>query len=176
MNPSAFFSPRRTDMSFFYVVSGIGGGFDGLVVEGSQLKDLPPTVEIRKIIDRDSVVGDRNVTLSLPDGALFIGSQFLTPTPDPGNREFGADSPYGKFQLEGRMDCGNLRVAYAQFEKVLQVTVTDVPARKTIASMNFLREFDKIKSAIEDVLKSGGQDGEDLVFKLREFLETENNG
>ena len=162
-------------MPQFYVVKGIGGGFDGLVVEGAALKDLPPTVQVLKLIDRDSIVGDRNISLPIPPGALTIGLEFLDPIDDPGIREFAATNPFGKLLLEGRMDCGDLQVVYAQYENTLGVVVTDIVAKKTVLSQYFSKDFDKVKAVIEDVLKNS-QVADDLVFKLRELKEAENNG
>ena len=163
-------------MPKFYVIKDIGGGFDGLTIEGDDEFAPFGFVEIKRMIDRDSIVGDRNVSLTIPPCSLYISKLKTEETADPGIREYAADSPYGKFQLEGRMDCGNLRVTYAQFEKALQVTLTDVPAGRTVTTQNFVKDFDKVKAAIEDVLKSDGSDVDDLVFKLQELKEAEVNG
>jgi len=163
-------------MGKFYLVSGLGAGFDGLIIEGNKIS-VPEgleVVEVEKILDRSIVTGDRNVVLSFPPGGLFIGCDHLDQVDDPGIMEFAYDNPYGKFLLEGRMDCGDLRVTYAQFEKAMTVTVLDTQANRTVISENFSKDFDAVKAAIEDVLKNGGQ--EDLVFKLRELKEIETNG
>jgi len=160
-------------MPQFYVVKGIGGGFDGLVIEGESLAHAD-LIAVQKIIDRDSVVGDRNVALPIPNKGLFIGREFLDEIEDPGIREFSSTNPYGKLQLEGRMDCGGLQVVYAQYELTLTVVVTDMVAKRTVLSQNFSKDFDKVKAKIEECLKQA--DAEDLVFQLRALKEAEVNG
>jgi len=163
-------------MPQFYVVKGIGGGFDGLVVEGTQVLGTQ-MVTIQKITDRNSIVGDRNVSLPLPPEAVYLGLRFLDPIEDPGIREFAANNPFGKLVLEGHMTCGVLKVAYSQFESVLSVTITDSSVGKTIFSQYFSKDFDKVKGTIESILKTkDDSDAEDLVFQLRELKEAESNG
>lgn len=164
-------------MPKFYVVNGVGGGFDGLVVEGEVFDDYPYIVQISKIIDTNVNVGDRTLALPTPPRSLFIGKDCLTETDDPQLREFASDNPFGNLVLEGHMDCGSLKVAYSQFEKVLSVVVTEPDQNKTVFSQYFFKDFDKVKQTVEDVLKqSGGSDVDDLVFKLRAFKEAETNG
>lgn len=170
-----------TDKKYF-VIEGLGGGFDGLLVEeGTSKSEKLAPLEFfycspARLIDRDSIVGDRNVSLPLPDGALYIDRKYLTEVTDPGIREYDNSNPYGKFILEGRMDCGPLRVTYAQFEKNLQVSVFDTEANRTLYSQNFSKNFDKVKQTIEEALKDGDQEGADLVFSLNELKEVELNG
>lgn len=158
-------------MPEFYVVKGVGGGFDGLLVEGFKVigSDM---IAVQRITDRDSIVGDRNVSLNLPPTALYIGMQFLEATEDPGKREFAANNPFGRVILEGHMEMGNLKVSYAQFESVISVNIREAESGKTIFSQYFSKEFDRVKGCIESCLKSnGGSDAEDLVFQLRALKE-----
>lgn len=164
-------------MPQFYLVKDIGGGFDGLVVEGTPLKDSPPTVRIERIIDRNANVGDRTVSLPIPLGSLFIGQEFLEPTDDPGTREFASNNPFGQLVLEGHMQVGDLKVSYAQFQAVLSVNVRELTTGKTLFSQYFSKDFEKVKSTIEDVLKQNADsDPDDLVLKLRALKEAENHG
>lgn len=163
-------------MPEFYVVKGIGGGFDGLVVEGVQVIGTQ-MVAIQKLTDRDTIIGDRNVSLPIPPEAVYIGMQFLEKTEAPGTREFAANNPFGQLMAEGRMTIGNLDVAYSQFMSVLSVNIRDTGVGKTIFSQYFSKDFEKVKKVMEDALKqSDGSDAEDLVFQLRALKEAETNG
>ena len=180
-------------MPKFYVVKDIGGGFDGLVIETDDTITLPKQIDIYakimmpvlRIIDRDSIVGDRNVSLSLPHGAMMINLDYLTEIEDPGTAEFSSDNPYGKFLLQGTMMIGDdgLQVSYSQYEKALQVSVSELilgggtSTRHTLLNQNYSKDFDKVKLAIEAVLKeNGGEDPDDLIFKLKALKEAESNG
>lgn len=163
-------------MPQYYVVKGIGGGFDGLIVEGVQVIGTQ-MVAVQKLIDRSSIIGDRNVALPIPPEAVYLGLTFLEPCEAPGTREFASNNPFGTMLAEGRMTIGNLDVAYSQFQTVINVSVRDTSVGKTIFSQYFSKDFDKVKKTIEDVLKQGdGSDAEDLVFQLRALKEAEANG
>lgn len=163
-------------MQKFYVVKEIGGGFDGLIIEGKN-EAGSNLVEVFKLIDRDSIAGDRNVSLPIEQGVLFISLSKLQEIDDPGTREFAANNPFGKLVLEGHMELGSVKVSYAQFESVMSVNIMDVMAKKTVFSQYFSKDFEKIRQTIEDVLKEGdGTDADDLVFRLQELKELEKNG
>lgn len=163
-------------MPEFYVVKGIGGGFDGLVVETERTQE-DGLVEVMRIIDRTSILGDRNVSLPIPGQAIYIDRKFLEPTEDPGTREYAANNPFGRLVAEGQMEISSIKVSYAQFETVLSVNVQDTVAKKTLFSQYFSKDIEKVKAAIEAVLKqNGGSDVEDLVFQLRALKEAEANG
>lgn len=163
-------------MSNFYVIKGLGPLFDGLVVEAANIDSVTKDIEVSSIIDRDSIMGDRNPRFQLPQAALKICSDYLEPTDDPGKREFAADNPYGRFLLEGRMEVDQIVVSYSQYERVLQVNVFDERAQRTLYSQNFTKDFDLVKKAIESVLKDEETTTDDLVFALQELKEAESNG
>ena len=174
-------------MPQFYVVKGLGAGLDGLIVEGIQTAAMGLTMVLR-IIDPNVNVGDRTASLPLPEEAFYVSDSFLERTDDPKIREFDSNNPYGKFMLEGHMECGRLHISYSQYERGLQVSVLEKYATeetplgpkvetKTIYSENFYRDIVLVKQAIESVLaENGGADADDLVFKLRELKEGEKNG
>ena len=167
-------------MPKFYVVNGVGGGFDGLVVEGEVFDDYPHIVQISKIIDTNVNVGDRTLALPTPPRSLFIGKDCLTETDDPGLRQFASDNPFGSLLREGVMTCGTLKAAYAEFENVMQVSLTETNndfGDKTIFSQYFFNDFAIVMQAVEDNMKQkGDSDADDLVFKLRALKEAETNG
>ncbi len=167
-------------MQKYYVLSGIGAGFDGLVVQGEELDSMPGFVMVSRLIDPDVNVGDRPLALPVGAGAMLIGLGQLTETDDPILREFASNNPFGQLKHEGQMTSGNLKCAYAQFENVLQVSLLEVNpgfSEKTIFSQYFFKDFDVVKQAIEDTMKQkGDSDTEDLVFKLRALKEAETDG
>lgn len=164
-------------MSEFYLVDGIGGGFDGLVVEGVVYDDLPFYVHASRIFDPNKNVGDRVVSIPIPPHGLLISKMFLKKTDDPSQRQFASDNPFGRPIVQGLMTLGNIEVAYTQFTSVLSVNVFNSTDRKTLFSQYFSKDLDKVMDAIESILKeNGGTDPDDLVFKLRELKEKESNG
>lgn len=144
-----------------YVVKGAGVGLDGLLVRGVLCKDVSLVA-----------VNDFN-GIALKNGVMYISDTVLDELDDYSDE---SDDTYGKFQLEGRMECGNLRVSYAQFEKTLQITVFDVGADRTVYSQNFSKNFNKVKRLVEDVLKDYDLDIDDMVFKLKDLKEEEKYG
>lgn len=169
-------------MPQFYVVKGIGGGFDGLVVEAEPawyegVGGVPDIFLVRRLIDPNRNIGDRTVALPLPDGSVYIGKPFLETTDDPGTREFASDNPFGRHLASGEMEMGDIRISYSLHERALSATVYDLAAKRTVFSQNFTKDPEKVKQAIHDLLKeNGGSDLDDLVFRLRELKEAEDNG
>lgn len=165
----------------FYLISGLGPGFDGILVEGEPYVAETNLVAVLRFIDNDIVVGDRPLITPVTPGMLIIDGDALTEVENPTIREFDSNNPYGKFQLEGRMKCGNIEVAYSQFERALQVNVTDqidttdrpmVPgptATRTLLAVNFTNpmHFKDVKELIETSL-STQDEADQLVFKLEE--------
>lgn len=162
-------------MPEFYLVKGIGGGFDGLIAECTSMPE-GSLLEVHRLINVNVVVGDRHASTPLSGQSVYLSRQFLEPTEDPTGRQFDHQNPYGEFQLSGEMSCGGLHVSYSQFEKALQVSVAEVDGtnRKTLFNQNFSKNFDQVKSSLEVALKEGS--GDDLIFKLRELKEAEANG
>ena len=168
-------------MPKYYVVNDIlglnGTVIEGIISEDSEVKsDDSDLIMVTKIISKNVNVGDRNVMFPVPHATLYIAKGAVNNIESPETLEFASDNPYGKFILEGKMECGGLRVSYAQFEKVMTVTVFDTESGRTVISQNFVKDFDSVKAAIETVLKEGDSGAEDLVFKLQELKEAENNG
>lgn len=176
-------------MSKFYIINGAGPSFDGVLVEGDPIMEdtfndgVPADtglVEVVRFIETDVVIGDRQFSTPVTPGSLFMSTDFLEEVEDPKLREFDSKNPYGKFQLEGRMKCGPIEVAYSQYERCLQVNVMEVidakdmpmvpgaTLNKTLLAVNFTKDFDKVKSLIESSLKNQ-DDADQLVFKLEEL-------
>lgn len=161
-------------MQKFYVVNDVGGGFDGLIVQGDQVNfGMAVFLSVTRIIDKNVNVGDRTLALPIPANSVLISIDNLTVTDDPGLREFASDNPFGQLILEGQMSVGSLKVSYSKFDKVLSIVVTEVAENKTVFSQYFTKNFESVMSKIEDVLKNEG-DVEDLVFELRELKSKEN--
>lgn len=162
-------------MPQFYLVKDVGGGFDGLCVEGDVFDDHPSLVSVGRIIVSGVNVGDR--TVSLPVRGLLFAKEMLEPTDDPGLREFAGNNPFGRVILEGHMEIGNLKISYTQFDSAMSVNLYDNVAQKTVFSQYFSKDLDRVRGSLEELMKqNGGSDAEDLVFRLRELKEAENHG
>lgn len=180
-------------MPKFYLVKDVGPGFDGVLVEGEPImeqvvpgfsEDSPPVstglVSILRFIDTDSILGDRNSSSPVTPGSMLMDEAFLTEVEDPKLRQFDSKSPFGRFELEGRMSCGNIEVTYAQYEKALTVAVMEVtkrddlgvPDMKTLYSENFTdpATFQALKLVIEHHLRDE-ESSEDLIFVLKQNKE-----
>lgn len=166
-------------MSKFYIISDVGPGFDGVVVEGEPVllggggaDDAAGLVEVLRFIDTDSMLGDRHSGTPVAKGSILIDEAYLTEVTDPKLREFDSKNPYGKYQLEGTMVCGPIKAAYAQYERALTVNVTEKVGQeeRTRLVLNFTnpKVFDEVKGLIESSLKDQ-DDAEQLVFKLQEL-------
>ena len=160
----------------FFLIKGLSRGLDGLVVEGDWIDSVESDVgtqdilAVMRIVDRDSMFGDRVGSVPVEPG-LYISSEYLFETEDPTKMEFDSKSSYGEFQLEGTMECDGVKVAYAQYERVLQLSILDTVAGKTLYTENFSKQFDLVKRVSEESLKESTV--EDLVFKLSEIKESE---
>lgn len=174
-------------MPKFYKINDISPGLDGLIIEaGDEVTEGETTiVMVAKIIDRDSILGDRHVSYPVAQNALCLNREYLEETEDPGSMTYDSTNPFGKFVLEGRLNCGELEVAYAQYEKSMSVTVMNViddssptPAQKsmrTVYAENFSKRFDEIKELIEESMRDGDS-AELLVFSLKQMKEEEKDG
>lgn len=142
-------------MGKFMRIKGLGGGFDGLVVEVREDRIEPDTVvNVLRIIDTAKVVGDRSPSLPLPEGALFVLSDYLDETVHPVDREFASTNPWGRFQYEGRYLSRDdlVEVAMARFDRALQVTVTrrfthgvrTLPTSQTVFSGYFFEDINEV--------------------------------
>lgn len=162
-------------MSKLYVLKNLGTGFDGLVVEGLSFAQGDNTVliEVRKIINRNAIFGDRNVSYPVPPNFLFIDGLYTDPYEEE-QREYGSTNPYGEFKLEGRYTKDSLEVVFAQYSKALTVTVYEKQeTKRTLYSQTFVGNFAAVKEAIEVHTSTG--DVDDLIFRLNELKEMEAN-
>lgn len=163
-------------MSKLYVLKNLGAGFDGLVVEGLTFAQGDNTVliEVRKIINRNAIFGDRNVSYPVPPNFLYIDGSF-TDLYEEEPREFGSTNPYGEFKFEGRYTKDNLEVVFAQYSQALTVTVYEKQeTKRTLYSQTFVGNFAAVKEAIEVHTSDG--DVDDLIFRLTELKEMEAHG
>jgi hypothetical protein len=156
----------------YYVIKGIGSSFDGLVVESDEYiedgDDGPSMVEVGRIVNRNTVIGDRSVSYLLPQEAIWISDRYLEEVQDPELREFDSTNPWGKCEFEGRYTKGSIEVSYAQYERALQVTVSEkVDGKsKTIHSCYITNDIRKMKEVIETCLREAA-DPDDLVFAIK---------
>lgn len=161
-----------------FIIKGMGRGFDGLLVEtGDVIEDYSDTTEtpnnkheVLKITNRNEIFGDRNISFPITSEALWIGSQFLQPIENPATREYDDKNPWGKVLFEGRYSKGTLDIAYAQYERVLQVTVSEKEngRNRTLWAGYFTDNAAQARAEIEGHL-AGEEDPDDLVFLLKQL-------
>lgn len=163
-------------MTKFYIINGLGPGFDGVLIEGEPVvtdssSNEPSMVSVLRFVENDIVVGDRPLITPVTPDEMFLSFNVLEEVGDPKIREFDSTNPYGKYQVEGRMKCGSIEVAYSQFKQALQVNVQEVAPNmnKTLLAVNFTKpeHFQAVKELIETSLKNQ-DDADQLVFKLEE--------
>lgn len=160
-------------MKQHYVVKNLGPGLDGLIVEGRQ-EVGDHLLEVLAFIDRNIMMGDGHPRSPIEPGTLFIAMGNLEEVGDPNLREFAHDNMYGELQYDGSALCQNLRVVWACYSKMFQVTVTDLGNRQTIYSQNFSKKFVEINNAIAKMLQDKTEDAvTELLFTLREMKEEE---
>ncbi len=158
-------------MSWF-IIKGLGPWFDGLFVyapDAFQDKRF-----IQKIVNRNIMFGDREVSLTIPDGGLLIREKFLEKTEDPDLRQFDSRNPWGKYVCEGRLSKSNIEVSWAEYEYNIQVTVqekiTGQPT-KTLYSVNFdLNDYsaESVVNTIQDSIRDDDS-LDDLIFNLKDI-------
>jgi hypothetical protein len=152
-------------MKTFFSVTDIGAGFDGLLVEGEANDDIPELVSVSKVIDRDTVIGDRHLSFSFPPDSLFIAREFLKHELDVEAMAFDHRNPFGKLLWEMNEKTEAVTIACAQYDKVLSVVISDSATNKTLFAKYFHEDVDKIKDLI---VNRKDRSAEDLVFELNE--------
>lgn len=164
-------------MGKLYSINGMGRGFDGLIVEAESCAPRDNTVlfEVRRIINRNEIFGDRNVSFPVPPGMLYLDGSVLTESNEE-PREYDSKNPYGKFNLEARFMKGTLEIVMGQYERAVTITVYDRggDSPRTLYSQTFNRNFAAVKEAVETATE--GEDVDDLIFRLGELKEMEGNG
>lgn len=156
----------------FYIIKDLSPALNGLVIEG-ELNGDKTSVVVNKLVNRNAVFGDRSIVYPLPDSALSVGVSFLGELDNPALREFDSKRPFGKCLFEGAYTKDSLKVAYAQYEEAMQVTVLEVVNNrtKTIFSGYFPKEkIDIVRGAVEECL-CDDVSADDLFFELDSLLE-----
>lgn len=157
----------------WYIIKGLGPGFDGLIVEGE--KNIAGTwVDVRQLVNRSIMFGDREFKVSFPDSAFSIHIRFLEPIADPGVREYDSKNPWGKYVCEGRLSRNNIEVSWAEYDYCTQVTVQEKLAgqpTKTLYTDNFHLDGIKHETIIDTINESIREDDslDSLIFHLKEL-------
>lgn len=174
-------------MSNLYVISGMGRGFDGLVVEAFAAEH-DGLYSVTRIINRNAVFGDRNVSFPVPQNCLFIATENLENYTEE-LREYDSKNPNGNYLSETRFRRHTLEAVVVEYDRSLTVTVlehehedgkyNDTKGRdiiKTRYTQNYLKDFGVVRAAVDLEVKKGDLD--DLIFTLTELKEQElqNNG
>ena len=177
-------------MSKLYVITGMGRGFDGLIVEaetGVWTQHAPSQAvhSILRIVNRNHVFGDRNLSFPVPPGTLFINTNNLEDFNEE-LQQFDSKNPNGKYLSETRFRRHSLEAVLVEYERSLTVTVlehehedgkyNDTKGRDIVHTrytQNYLRDFDVVRAAVDLEVKKGDLD--DLIFTLGELKEQELN-
>ncbi len=156
----------------WYIIKGLGPWFDGLFAyapDAYQDKRF-----IQKFVNRNVMFGDREVSLTIPDGGLLIRDKFLEKTEDPELRQFDNKNPWGKYVCEGRLSKSNIEVSWAEYEYNIQVTVQEKivgQPTKTLYSVNFdLNDYsaESVVNTIQDSIRDDDS-LDDLIFNLKDI-------
>lgn len=165
-----------------YQIRGLASGLDGLTVQGEDCDRASGYIGLNKLSNEGAIVGDRNVSVLLPDLALLIHKDFLVGIPDPGRREFSSKNPWGKCLFESSYRKGPILIDTAEFERCLQVTVRESmgptqagrpDTSKTLFTHYFLPiTMGAVRNTIEIHVSTPGII-DDMIFTLRELARTE---
>lgn len=157
----------------WYVIKGLSPAFDGLLVESDL--EFEDNRYVKRIVNRSIMLGDRELSYSIPQGGLIIRKMFLEDLEDPELRQFDSKNPWGKFICEGRTSRNSIEVAWAEYELCITVTVMETNAinsNKTLYSENFILGDNLNGFEVTDLIRDKVRDDEtmeDLIFSLKEL-------
>jgi hypothetical protein len=158
----------------WYIIKGLGPGFDGMLLEKASELSGFKFITASRLVNRNIMIGDRELSYSLPYGAVAISSDFLEPIDNPQLREYDSKNPWGKFVCEGRLTKNNIEVSWAEYEYCTQVTVQEKSVgcpTKTLYTDNFNLddiEHETIIGTINDSIRDE-ESLDDLIFALKEL-------
>ncbi len=142
-----------------------------MIIEG----DVPypdAQIHVARVVDERIVFGDRNLSIVLPEGFMYISSDFLEEI-DSEPKEFAHDNPYGGFVYtnEYQNSGQTLFVKVTRYERLTAVDVHRVDAyvgehraSTTIYAQNF-DDGDAAEAIVRAHIKD--IDPELMVFELQ---------
>ena len=174
----SLFSPTEPQMSEkteqYFRIIGLPG-LNGLLVqtEFSRHRD-DELIDVEALIT-DAIIGDRSVKYPLPKDALFVSRRYLEPIPNPEEREYSTENPFGTAKYEGHLVRGKIHIDYVEYDKAITVTIREdvgMGKMRTVISQNYFAKREQALILVEGVTHGCG-DVEDLVFALRDLQTAE---
>lgn len=169
-------------MSRFYRIKGLVPGLDGLIVESSDNLgpvqcDYDDVIEISRMYNVNQIIGDREVSVALPDDAMWLHAEYLDEVDDPRGRQYSSSPPFGTAIDSSSWVIGGVNVARTMYQRALGITLSELMTTggKTLFSQYFLKKatFPKVDKLLAEASPS---DADELVFKLQELKEEEGHG
>ncbi|MHB8407980.1 MAG: hypothetical protein ACYDHY_07855 [Acidiferrobacterales bacterium] len=168
-------------MANLFIIRGLAPGLDGLLAESDDSLDLDDSgnqlLSIAKLRNHNIMQGDREVSVTLPVDAMYISSEYLQPTDDPGKREFDHVNTHGKLISEDTFHTAEVGVVLADFENLLSVSVMEIVTNgrvgRTVFSQNFINPVfrEKARAIAHSYKNNVTKDLHDIVFEFKELEE-----
>ena len=161
-------------MERYYTIVGLSPALDGLdvVIEDASDFDQEGLYEILEVRDRNHLVGDRQLQLSVEPGGLFVAAKHLVQCKFPDKMEFDSKNPFGKFCREICSTIDDLDTIFVECANAVMVTVLDNHG-KTVYSENF---FGGSRGPVQDLfyeMLRRGISPDEMIFSLREIKDEE---
>jgi len=153
-----------------YRIRGLGPGLDGLYAEAEY--EEQGLFQVSKLSNLNIMVGDRNVSLQLPIGALYISEQYLEETDEPAVREYESNSGFGEFRDLCEWSTDRVKFNAVRYECAISINAaykTSPP--RTITSFYMFKNLEQCWNAVTKLSKKIDQD--DVVFELEAMREWE---
>ena len=158
-------------------IRGCGPGLDGLYVEtgGAVSGSDDQLIQIDRISNLNIMIGDRNLSIQLPVGAMWMAKRHLEDTTEVAVREFDSSSGFGAFLDQKTWSGGPVVFNVARYETTISVSASSVDGEKirTITSFYLHRNLSRCWSTILDLSKRIDQT--DVVFELEALRDWETN-
>lgn len=166
----------------FYKVRNTGKLLDGQIIETGEVEVLENwgrIVEVTKVIDPNTMLGDKDFSLPVANGTVWVNASHLEEYDYDPNREYSSKNHLGAHRLSGEMTSGAVKVVYGVYEQGLSIAVLELPANpggtaRTVYSQYYYKEVEEFRRELEKVLQS--DDLDDLIFFLKKRKEEELNG
>lgn len=159
----------------YFIIRNLCPLLDGLIVEAEPNDENLELYAVTRLLDRNTIVGDRSIVFNMQAGSLYIGKDFLSQIDNPEEREFDFKNPWGKCLFEVSYLKGNLNIAKAQYETCMQVSVQEnIDGHyKTLSSYYFDNDKKEFANTVIEQHLSTNEDSEveNIVFALQHVYE-----
>lgn len=154
-------------------IRGLGLGLDGLYVEAAklggdyELNDVLRDLHcVTRLSNLNIMVGDRNLSIQLPQGSLYIESKYLEETTETAVREFDSSSQFGVFKEHKVWSGSNIVFNAVLFSDAISVNAAKIEQSesKTVLSFYLFKDLERCWKEILELSKRMNQDN--VVFEL----------